>query len=157
MEVERLFGRPARRVLADCKRAMEANRKTSSDGSENASDKFEPEAKSREEEASQTSGIRAEGCADQRIGCGQGWGYIESDGESPRSFFQSTDAPARITDADSYQWSFHDDGVEGPASTDARRVIHVDFRSSGEPRPLVAGAGSRVVPFPAPAVRRMEW
>jgi hypothetical protein len=54
--MEPLFGRPARNVLADTRRAMEANRKKASGGLERP-DRIEPEAS--REGAAQASGVRA--------------------------------------------------------------------------------------------------
>lgn len=141
---------------------MDENREASSGGSINAPEKLkEPEGSAQRTRPSGNhrsgEGFAADHAAgsDSAMECGPGYSAIESDGESPRSFFQSTDAPARVTDADSNQWSFHDDQVMRATVIDARRL----FRMGGGTVSNTVDCGPAVIlAFAGPRqVHRWEW
>lgn len=229
--MERLFDRPARRVLADCRRAMEANRKASSDGSINASDRIEsPERSAGDARRSGSYASREELAGGSELNGGSGdhgsalpvydgtdqtdAGGVQLIADAPNEVYADAEAVCQFTeladlgfdgavgqfilepsdgksqvsvgDYASASKSGEDrgallgnrkgipqafnrsivgkDAVQQPFQLIdmrdqflAARRVNVDardFQSGGSPRPLDAGAGSRVVPFPAPAVRR---
>jgi hypothetical protein len=100
--MEKLFDRPARQVLADARRAMDANRDEASGGLQRP-DRIEPETDSGEE--------------------------------------------VEVVS-----------GIQTNASFEGNNVRRIVFRNrlGGDPRPLIAPAGCRVLQFPAGAVRR-KW
>lgn len=142
--MERLFDRPVRKVLADCKSAMEANRKKVSgdlDGPKN----FEPAAKGGEEAAPQAAGIRRGGSGSEKCA-----GELRCF-EHPK--LAAMRSPASNADTNRHEFTVM---TEGPSTViDARWIF--EFR--GEPGTVHAagGLGATILAFPSPPSQAAAW